>query len=185
MKRSTLFLLPALFLFACASEPDPAAENHGGTDGAVPGAGAPLAANGPVETVGAAPAGEAIPVREAAARASELNGQVVRVEGTVSEVCQMAGCWLTFQTEGGVPFRVSVPKDETGQYAFTFPKDVSGATAVIEGTLAVEETDVATLRHLAEDAGQSPEEVAAITEPQQTISLTATGARITRGPVQA
>jgi hypothetical protein len=99
------------------------------------------------------------------------------VAGTISEVCQMAGCWLTLQNEAGVAFRVTVPRGEEG-YVFTFPKDVSGRQAVVAGTLAVEETDVATLRHLAEDRGASAEEIAAITAPEHTLVLSATGARL-------
>ena len=115
---------------------------------------------------------------EVAARAAELDGQELTVEGDVSEVCQQKGCWLTFATASGEPFRVAVPKDEAGEYVYTFPTDVAGRRARIAGTFSVEEESVETLRHLAEDAGQSAEEVAAITEPKRTLSLTASGAEL-------
>src|SRR5690606_33772053 len=105
-------------------------------------------------------------------------GAPVRVAGTVAEVCQQAGCWLTFQNGAGVAFRVKVPHSEEGGYAFTFPKDASGRQAVIEGMVSIEETDVETLRHLAEDKGATEEELAAITEPERTLVLSATGARL-------
>lgn len=185
MTRHALFFAPALLLAACAQEPtgtvgelDHGADTPALDEGTAAEATAQTAG---IVTVGTAPAaGDAIPAADAAARADQLAGQTVRVEGTVSAVCQMKGCWLTLQT-GGAPIRVVVPKDTSGAYAFAFPKDAPGTTAVLEGTLAVEQTPVETLRHLAEDAGQSPEEVAAITAPQREVVLTATGARITRG----
>lgn len=104
-------------------------------------------------------------------------GAPIRVAGTIGEVCQNAGCWLTFRNDAGVAFRVVVPRDEEG-YAFTFPKDISGSHAVVAGTLTVEETSVETLRHLAEDRGDDAEAIAAISEPERTLILSATGARI-------
>ncbi|MDX1439328.1 MAG: DUF4920 domain-containing protein, partial [Rubricoccaceae bacterium] len=101
----------------------------------------------------------------------------VRIAGTVSEVCQNAGCWLTFQNEAGVAFRVNVPRDENG-YVFTFPMDISGSHVLVAGELSIEETDVETLRHFAQDRGESEEAIAAITEPERTLVITATGARI-------
>lgn len=125
--------------------------------------------------------GDVISAADASARAAELDGQTVRVEGPVSAICQMAGCWLQLGDEAvAEPIRVNVPRDENGAYVFTFPQDVAGAEALVEGTLAVETTDVATLRHLEEDRGATPEEVAAITEPRLTVTLTASGARLTR-----
>ena len=111
-------------------------------------------------------------------RASELDGQEITVEGTIAEVCQAAGCWLTLETADGTPFRVAVPKDEAGEYVYTFPKNVSGAQAQLKGAFSVDEESVETLRHLAEDAGESAEAIAAIDAPKRTLSLTATGARL-------
>jgi hypothetical protein len=168
MKR--LFLLPLLALAACGGEPPADA-----TD-APPTADEMVADLGTV--VGEDPGdGPVMFVDEVVAHPEQYTNAPVRVAGTVSEVCQMAGCWFTFQNDAGVAFRVSVPRDEDG-YVFTFPQDVSGRQAVVAGTLTVEETDVETLRHLAEDGGASPEEVAAITAPERTLVLSATGARI-------
>ena len=67
---------------------------------------APIEVAGSGDIVGAAPAaGAVLPASEVIARADELDGQVIRVEGEIAEVCQMAGCWLTFHNEAGVPFR--------------------------------------------------------------------------------
>lgn len=175
MRRLLLLALP-LALAACAPDPDDA-----------PAAEGPPAEQASTEfaTTGAVTVGEPIEgalvvltADELAAQAAEFDGQEVTVEGDVSAVCQQKGCWLTFATASGEPFRVSVPKDEAGEYVYTFPTDVAGRHARVAGTFSVEEESVEMLRHLAEDAGQSAEEVAAITEPKRTLSLTASGAEL-------
>lgn len=104
---------------------------------------------------------------------------VVRVQGTVAKVCQMKGCWLTFQTPASAPVRVQVPRDSAG-YVFTFPTDLGAADVIVEGTVTSDSTDVETLRHFAEDEGRPQDEIDAITEPERTIILTARGALVKR-----
>jgi hypothetical protein len=108
---------------------------------------------------------------------------VVRVEGTVAKVCQMEGCWLTLQNPTGTPIRVEVPRDEAGEYVYTFPTDLGIAEVIVEGTVTADETSVETLRHFAEDEGRAPEEIDAITEPEQTAVLTARGALVKQADV--
>ena len=104
---------------------------------------------------------------------------VVRVEGTVAQVCKMAGCWLTMENATGQPIRVQVPRDSSG-YVFTFPTDLGIAEVIVEGTVQADTTSVETLRHFAEDEGRSQEEIDAITAPQPTVVLTARGALVKR-----
>ena len=99
------------------------------------------------------------------------------VRGTVVEVCQKKGCWMTLRPTGAIP--ASEPylvrfKD----YGFFMPKTLSGAEVVVEGTARRSVTPVDELRHYAEDAGRSPAEVAAITAPREEITLEATGVRV-------
>jgi hypothetical protein len=110
---------------------------------------------------------------------------VVRVEGTVAKVCQAMGCWLTLQNPAGTPIRVEVPRDEEGEYVYTFPTDLGIAEVIVEGTVTSDTTDVETLRHFAEDEGRSSEEVDAITEPERTVVLTARGALVKQPGVAA
>lgn len=173
--RSTLLIIPVLLLPACQSSADevdvyvpPGADVAVQTDDVVT-VGEPLATNLTF-----------LPASEVVARAAELDGQTVAVEGEVSGVCQQAGCWLTMKNEAGETFRVNVPKDAEGEYVYTFPMDVAGAQARLVGTLAVEEESVETQRHLAEDGGADAATVEAITEPKRSISLTPTGGQITR-----
>lgn len=106
------------------------------------------------------------------------DGTVVRVEGTVAEVCQMAGCWLTLQNPTATPIRVQVPRDEAGEYVYTFPTDLGMVDAIIEGTVVLDTLGVDELRHYAEDEGRSAAEIEAITEPQPTVRLIARGALV-------
>lgn len=109
------------------------------------------------------------------------DGEIVRVEGTIAEMCKMMGCWLTLRdtdAETGETVRVRVPTDEEGEYVYTFPTDLGMIDAIVEGTVSVDTMGVDELRHYAEDEGRSQEEIDAITEPQPTVVLTAHGALV-------
>lgn len=89
----------------------------------------------------------------------------------VNEVCQMKGCWMKLdlgdnKTESFVKFK---------DYDFFVPMDASQANAIVKGIAYKAETSVAELRHYAEDAGRSEEEIAAITEPKVEYSFLAEG----------
>ena len=76
--------------------------------------------------------------------------------------CQKKGCWMTVKLPSGEPMRVGF-KD----YGFFVPTHgLEGKHAVIQGQAVKEVTDVAALKHYAEDAGKSPEEIAKITAPE-------------------
>jgi len=95
------------------------------------------------------------------------------VQGTIVDVCQAKGCWLTLKSENDGDIRVTF-KD----YGFLVPKDISGKTVVIKGTGMIETTSVADLQHYAEDEGQTPEEIATITEPLEEYTFVASGVKI-------
>jgi hypothetical protein len=96
----------------------------------------------------------------------------MKVTGKVHEVCQKKGCWMTLVSDqpGHPEMRVTF-KD----YAFFMPKDLSGKRVVVDGFAYVETTPVDVLRHYAEDAGKSKEEIAAITQPKREVSFEAFG----------
>ena len=91
----------------------------------------------------------------------------------VNEVCQVKGCWLTFKLDDGELVRVKF-KD----YSFFVPKDSTGDTFIIEGIAGVEEQSVETLRHYAEDAGKSKEDIMKINSPKRTKIFTASGVAV-------
>jgi uncharacterized protein (UPF0335 family) len=55
------------------------------------------------------------------------------------------------------------------------PKDIVGKTVVLEGISKKEVTSVDELKHYAEDAKKSKEEIAKITEPKKEIKFEAKG----------
>ncbi len=95
------------------------------------------------------------------------------LKGTVNEVCKAKGCWMTIDLDNGESMRVTF-KD----YGFFVPKDIAGREVIFTGQVKYTETDVATLRHFAEDEGKTEEEVLAITEPEQSYNFVATGVKL-------
>ena len=95
------------------------------------------------------------------------------VRGTVTEVCQMKGCWMKLDQGQGNSIRVTF-KD----YALFVPKDLAGKEIVMRGIAKEETLDVETLRHYAEDAGKTKEEIESITEPKTSLSFEADGVMI-------
>ena len=95
----------------------------------------------------------------------------VKVEAKINETCRMKGCWMTLDMGEGEQLRVRF-KD----YGFFVPTEgVDGKIAVIEGVAFYDTLSVDYLQHLAEDAGKSEEEIAAITEPELSVNFEAHG----------
>ena len=95
----------------------------------------------------------------------------VKIQGEITQTCSKKGCWMMLLVDGQEDLRVTF-KD----YGFFVPKEgMEGKNAIIEGELVKSVTDVETLRHFAEDAGKSKEEIAAITDPKEEYSFVASG----------
>lgn len=95
----------------------------------------------------------------------------VKVKGEITATCAMKGCWMNLVMPNGEEMRVTF-KD----YEFFVPKEgMEGNLALIEGQLTRTLTDMETLRHYAEDAGKSEEEIMAITEDKEELSFVANG----------
>lgn len=84
-----------------------------------------------------------------------------KISGELNTICQQKGCWTTLKTEDGREVRMTFKN-----YGFFLPVDYNGKTVIAEGTGSLKVTDTETLRHLAEDAGKTDEEIASITEPR-------------------
>ena len=93
-----------------------------------------------------------------------------KMSAKVTSVCQAKGCWMTLNLENGNEVMVKF-KD----YGFFMPKNIAGKEVIINGKAYVNEVPVSELRHYAEDAGKSAEEIAQITESEKTYSFEADG----------
>ena len=114
-------------------------------------------------------ADNAIPVNDLVAKLQSTNTIDVKVTGKVVEVCKAEGCWLRMETANG-PMMIKM-KD----HKFLVPLAMNGKTIVVDGTAKLKETSVDMLKHYAEDAGKSKEEIAAIKEPKKEITMQAKG----------
>lgn len=98
----------------------------------------------------------------------------MKVEGEVVTVCKKKGCFMTVKISDNETMFVKF-KD----YGFFMPKDMpAGTKVVIDGFAERKETSVEDLKHYAEDAKKSPEEIAKITQPKKEIVFEAKGAVI-------
>jgi hypothetical protein len=83
-----------------------------------------------------------------------LVGKTVQVKGKVTEVCQMAGCWMALAD----PDTQNVLRVKVNDGDIVFPKSAVGRMAVAEGTLEkfelTQKQTVARARHEAEEQGR-------------------------------
>ncbi|TNE70156.1 MAG: DUF4920 domain-containing protein [Bacteroidetes bacterium] len=108
---------------------------------------------------------------------SDFEGKSGRVEYTfeapLNEVCSKAGCWVNVDKGNGETFMVRF-KDH-----FTIPPTTPvGTPAIFHGYAFQDTVSVELLRHFAEDAGKSQEEIEQITEPKFTFGFEADGIRL-------
>lgn len=113
---------------------------------------------------------EAIPAPQLYAMMEGKEQLNVKLVGTIEECCQKKGCWMKVDMGDGKTMRVSF-KD----YAFFVPMNSAGKEVIMEGVATMEETSVESLRHFAEDADKSKEEIAAITEGKKELVFEASG----------
>lgn len=99
----------------------------------------------------------------------------VKITGKVLDVCPKKGCWMSLEMPDKSTVLVKF-KD----YGFFVPLEMIGKTVVLEGQAKKIETSVAELKHYAEDAKKSKEEIDAITEPKKEIRLTANGVLVVK-----
>ena len=93
-----------------------------------------------------------------------------KVTGKVVEVCQEKGCWMKIERSNGEKLMVKF-KD----YGFFMPKNIVGKEVVLDGEATVKEVSVKQLKHYAEDAGKSKEEIEKIKEPKKELQFVAKG----------
>ena len=117
---------------------------------------------------------------DAAVSFADVNAQLetadsvnVVMRAKVGEVCQAKGCWMNIVDAAGTAEGEMFVQFQ--DYGFFMPKDIAGREVIVEGKAYKQETSVEELKHYAEDAGKSAEEIAAITEPVMEKKFMATG----------
>lgn len=104
---------------------------------------------------------------------TKIEGQTeinTKLETKIMSCCQKKGCWMKVDLGDGEEMRVTF-KD----YGFFVPLDATGMDVIMEGKAYYDTTSVEMLQHYAEDAGESPEAIAEITEPKLELAFEATG----------
>ncbi len=112
---------------------------------------------------------DAVTTDELAAKLEEAKKVEIKVQGVVSQVCSKEGCWIKLKTANG---NMMVKMKD---HKFLVPLSMEGKTIVAKGFAEKKVTSVDMLKHYAEDAGKSKEEIEAIKEPKTEIVFQATG----------
>jgi hypothetical protein len=112
----------------------------------------------------------AINISEIPAKLEKQSSFDTKIRAKVVDVCSKKGCWLKLQVNETTTAFVKM-KD----YGFFLPEAVKGKTIVLDGKAELKTTSVDELKHYAEDAKKSKEEIAAITKPEREIRFLAKG----------
>lgn len=112
----------------------------------------------------------AFPISALVQKMGEAKSLDAKISGKVVEVCTKKGCWMKLENANGESTRITF-KD----YGFFMPENIVGKNVVLQGVSKVKTTSIAELRHFAEDAGKSKEEIAKINMPKKEITFEAEG----------
>ena len=117
-------------------------------------------------------ADNAISITEIPARLAKEDSQPLntRITAKVLDVCPKKGCWAKVAVNDSTTAFVQM-KD----YGFFLPTAIKGKTIVIDGAVKLVTTSVDDLKHYAEDAKKTKEEIDAITQPEKEINIMANG----------
>ena len=121
-------------------------------------------------------ADKALTPKQAQAKYEGLKkGDTVQIKFTsdIKSVCKKKGCWMNMPLANGKEVFVKF-KD----YAFFVPLNADGSKAIVSGKAFIDEVSVAELRHYAQDAGKSKEEIEKIKAPKITYAFLADGVLI-------
>lgn len=96
-----------------------------------------------------------------------------KLSGEIINVCPKKGCWMNLKVDEDTIFV------KFKDYAFFVPKTgVESKLAFISGNISKDTISVERLRHYAEDAGKSSEEIEKIIKPEFKLSFIADGVAI-------
>ena len=98
-----------------------------------------------------------------------------KLKAKVLEVCPNKGCWVKVQLEDK-----SVAMIKMKDYKFFVPTSLEGKNIEVDGKVEMATTSVGELKHFAEDANKSQEEIDAIKEPKKEIKIMANGIKVVK-----
>jgi len=121
--------------------------------------------------------GEPTSIASILEKPESFDGKRVLVEGRITEVCEMMGCWIMIQEPNGTEsLRFKV---EDG--VITFPMEVKGKIARAEGVVSVKELSadeqIAAGEHHADETGTTFD-ASAVTGPKMRVQLEGEGALV-------
>ena len=114
---------------------------------------------------------KAVSLQEALQQPAKYQNQKVLLEGKISDVCQMKGCWLLL-SDGERAIRIKFEG-----YSFFVPKDSRGKKVRAEGRLIEETLSEDTARHYAAEQSTKSDS-SEIKGPQRVVTFEATGIAI-------
>ncbi len=98
-----------------------------------------------------------------------------KLKAKVLEVCPNKGCWVKVQLEDK-----SVAMIKMKNYKFFVPTSLEGKNIEVDGKVEMATTSISELKHFAEDAKKSQEEIDAIKEPKKEIKIMANGIKVVK-----
>ncbi len=110
-------------------------------------------------------------VSDAAQKATEIDGKLVKITGKVESVCQPMGCWLVLQGDKGEKVRIT-----SKSHDIFVPRSSTGRVATVEGEFKVKVLPKETAQHYEDErelkAGETKK---TFTEDSKELSVSVVG----------
>ncbi|MFT7619390.1 MAG: hypothetical protein ACI97A_003041 [Planctomycetota bacterium] len=103
---------------------------------------------------------------------TNFKDKTILLRGTIDSICVKKGCWIRMKDNGEEIFV------KFKDYAFFAPRHLSGHEVTLEGQVTYSVVKEAERRHMAEDAGKTPEEIARIKGDENELRMMARSMRI-------
>ena len=103
----------------------------------------------------------------------ENNYEITNISGKIIDVCPKKGCWMNVEVGNDTVFV------KFKDYGFFVPKNgIKGKTVLMSGNIFKDTISVERLKHYAEDAKKTEQEIASIINPEYKINMIANGVAI-------
>lgn len=93
-----------------------------------------------------------------------------KIEGTITEMCKMSGCWFSFKTANNIDIMVNMRGHKNT------PQDWLGKTVIVEGAAYCETLSIEELKFKAKEEGADRDLISKIKSPQINYYFLADGA---------